>query len=103
VRRLADGPCTDDTEAACQAEHLEFLQRACAQCKRIRTRDVHPYVAHLRQLNQLRLAGYPLGADELTLREWRDLALVAQELRQTEDARRWAMPAPATSSKSESA
>lgn len=87
--RLSKGLCTPDEEAKCQAEHQEFLDRACANCEKLKPADVHPYTAQLLRLNRLRRAGYPLRADELTLREWDDLALVTETLNRIEDRNRW--------------
>lgn len=87
--RLSKGLCTKDEEAKCQEEHLEYVGRACANCQKLRPADIHPYLAQLLRLNRLRRAGYPLRADELTLAEWDDLALVTETLDRIEDQNRW--------------
>ena len=91
MTRLArEGICSDEERAGCLEEHEEYLERACRHCKKLKPADIHPYTAQLLRLYRLIRAGYPLGPDDLSLRGWMDLALVAETMDEERETQRWA-------------
>lgn len=90
TRLAAHGLCTHEDVESCRAEHLEFLDRACERCNKIRPQALHPYTAQLLRLHRLVRAGYAPGPNELSPREWADLATVAEIVDEARETARWA-------------
>lgn len=70
--------CFADEEEKCAAEFEDNLKWACDNCPKRRADDLHEYTQKLIRLRSLRMAGYPFGADDLTLEEWIDLGRLEQ-------------------------
>jgi hypothetical protein len=56
----------------------------CSHCAKKRESDLHPYTTKLLQIISLQNAGYPFGADDLTLEEWHDLGHLRKQLEQNQ-------------------
>jgi len=54
-------------------EFEDLLEWTCRNCPKTRFEDLHPYTRKLADLRMLRVAGYPLRANDLTMEEWLDL------------------------------
>ena len=67
--------CTPKDRAKCTAEidDEEHLEWTCKNCPKKKPEDLHPYTHKLLRLRRLKLAGYPFGANDLTMEEWFDL------------------------------
>jgi len=73
--------CGPAQQRKCQRENGAFAAWACQACEEyLRPEAVSPWTWHLVFLHQLRQAGYPLKANDLTLEEWLLLGLVQRLL-----------------------
>lgn len=60
--------------ANCELENAENIDWACGMCPKKRPEDLSVYTQKLFRVRALKIAGYPLGANDLTYEEWLDLA-----------------------------
>lgn len=72
------GLCGEQEEQKCAAENEDNLAWACSVCEKKKAADLHDYTKKLLRLRMLKIAGYPLAADDLTLEEWIDLGRLEQ-------------------------
>lgn len=72
--------CTDDEYAQCKFDYEGNLEWACKHCETKRHEDLHPYTHKLLRIHLLRMGGFPMPADDLTLDEWMDLGRITQAL-----------------------
>lgn len=78
---MQKGLCGKTERAACIEEVGEpMLEWQCRNCPKKRWQDLHPYTLKILKLRRLQKAGYPFGANDLTLEEWEDLGLVNEWL-----------------------
>ncbi len=75
LRNLAE-ICDESEKEKCRAEFGENLDWACNNCPKQKGAEIGPYTAKLLMMRSLRLAGYPLKANDLTLDEWLDLGMM---------------------------
>lgn len=69
--------CSPGRRRRCQVENGAFATWACRVCEEyLRPEAVSTWTWHLVMLHQLRRAGYPFKANDLTLEEWLLLELV---------------------------
>jgi hypothetical protein len=69
--------CQADRRRACRAENGAFAAWACRECREFRRPEaISPWTWHLVFLYQLKRAGYPFQANDLTLETWMLLGLV---------------------------
>lgn len=81
LRALRSGICSDEEQKKCSAEFGDNLEWACANCekkKSVEDLDISPYTGKLLRLRLMRIAGYPLAANDLTSEEWEDLGELEQ-------------------------
>ncbi len=72
--------CGPAQQRKCRIENGGFADWACQACQEyLRSEAISPWTWHLLFLHQLRNAGYPFKANDLTLEEWLLLGL-AQRL-----------------------
>ena len=72
--------CGPAQQRRCRSENGAFATWACQACEEyLRPEAISPWTSHLVFLHQLRKAGYPLKANDLTLEDWLLLGL-AQRL-----------------------
>ena len=78
VLDLAKGRlCQGDRRRACRAESGPFGEWACRECREFRRPEtISPWTWHLVLLHQLKQAGYPFQANDLSLETWMLLGLV---------------------------
>uniref|UniRef100_A0A7C3WRL3 Uncharacterized protein n=1 Tax=Desulfobacca acetoxidans TaxID=60893 RepID=A0A7C3WRL3_9BACT len=78
VRDLATGRlCQGERRRECRRENSVFADWACQECREFRRPEtISPWTWHLILLFQLKQAGYPFQANELTLETWLLLGLV---------------------------
>lgn len=75
------GLCDDVQERKCLEEVGEALiSWTCEQCEKKKSRDLDEYTVKMFKLRQLKKAGYPFGANDLTLEEWMDLGQVEETM-----------------------
>ena len=75
------GLCSDEEREKCEEEFgEENLDWSCQNCPKVRPEDLHPYTLKLFRIRNMRMAGYPLKANDLTLEEWEDLGKIEQWL-----------------------
>ncbi len=73
--------CGPVMQRKCRTESGAFAAWACQACEEyLRPEAVSSWTRHLVFLHQLRQAGYPFGANDLTLEEWLLLGLVQRLL-----------------------
>jgi hypothetical protein len=79
---LAEGRlCGPAQQRRCRTENGPFAAWACQVCEEyLRPEAISPWTRHLVFLHRLRQAGYPFGANDLTLEEWLLLDLVQRIL-----------------------
>lgn len=72
--------CSEAEAADCLEEFGDGqnLEWACANCEKARGDLIHPYTWWLLKLHKLRLAGYPLRANDLSLEQWLDLGRMTE-------------------------
>jgi len=58
----------------------ELINYRCGKCEKKKSRDLDEYTVKILNLRQLKKAGYPFGANDLTLEEWLDLGLVEETM-----------------------
>ena len=80
LRAMTSGVCTDEEKEKCRNEFGDNLEWACGKCEKNREKDIHPYTAKLLRIRNMRMAGYPFGANDLTFEEWEDLGAIEQWL-----------------------
>ncbi len=69
--------CHAERRRRCRMENGAFAEWACQECREFRRPEtISPWTWHLVFLYQLKQAGYPLGANDLTLETWLLLGLV---------------------------
>ncbi len=68
--------CSDKEHEKCKEEFETHLDWACENCTKMRHEDLHPYTSKLLRIRMLRIAGYPLDAEDLTPEEWYDLGRI---------------------------
>lgn len=74
-------PCTREDYQDCVAQFGEGkeLEWACKNCEYNKGEmTLHPYTEKLLNNRMLRLAGYPLRRNDLTVEEWLDLGRIEQ-------------------------
>ncbi len=78
VKALAGGRiCQPGQRRSCRAENGAFADWACDSCREyLRPEAVSPWTWHLLFIHQLKGAGYPFRADDLSLEIWLLLGLV---------------------------
>jgi len=84
LRALAAGICDETEEEKCRNEFGDKLAWTCANCPKTREEDLSEYTVKLLKMRTLRMAGYPLRANDLTYEEWLDLGRIEQWLRMQE-------------------
>ena len=73
--------CGPAQQRRCRSENGAFATWACQACEEyLRPEAISPWTWHLVFLHQLRQAGYPFAANDLTLEEWLLLGLVQRLL-----------------------
>lgn len=78
------GLCDAVQEEICRAEYSDDgLAWACGKCEKKKTDGLHFYTVKLLKVRALKLAGYPLRANDLTLDEWIDLGRIETWLSET--------------------
>jgi hypothetical protein len=60
----------------------------CRNCPETRFEDLHPYTQHLLCVRMLRVGGYPLKQEDLSIEEWLDLGFVERTLNVPSDKTR---------------
>jgi len=82
LQTLAAGRiCSPEVRQKCQMENGSFAAWACGVCQEyLRPEAVSPWTWHLLFLYQLRRAGYPFKANDLTLETWLLLEWVGRVL-----------------------
>lgn len=83
---LAAGLCSGADREKCAAEFGDNLEWTCTNCEKKRAADLSPYTIKLLRLRNLRQAGYPLQANDLTLEEWLDLGDLENALPSSESS-----------------
>jgi lipopolysaccharide biosynthesis regulator YciM len=74
---LAGRICTATQQHKCQEEDQEFAKWACNHCQDyVRPEQISPWSRHLFLLHQLKEAGYPFQANDLSLEVWMMLGQV---------------------------
>ena len=63
------------------------LTYRCEKCEKKKQSDLDEYTIKIFRIRQLKMAGYPFGANDLTLEEWEDLGTV-------EETMKWQTKAP---------
>jgi len=78
VLDLATGRlCQGQRRRACRMENGTFAEWACRECREFRQPEsISPWTWHLLLLHQLKEAGYPFKANDLSLETWMLLGLV---------------------------
>jgi hypothetical protein len=78
VLDLAKGRlCQAERRRTCRAENGAFAGWACQECREFRRPEtISPWTWHLALLYQLKRAGYPFKANDLTLETWMLVGLV---------------------------
>ncbi len=78
VLDLAQGRlCQGERRRACRAESGAFGEWACRECREFRRPEtISPWTWHLVLLHQLKRAGYPFNANDLSLETWMLMGLV---------------------------
>ncbi len=80
--------CDDLQEKKCLEEVGEdLLSWTCEKCEKKKQRDLGEYTIKIFRIRQLKMAGYPFAANDLTLEEWEDLG-------QVDEAMRWPTKSP---------
>ena len=80
LRALGAGVCDDRERQKCKNEMGDSLEWACRNCPKNTEADIGEYTGKLLRVRSLRMAGYPLDANDLTLEEWEDLGRIEQWL-----------------------
>ncbi|MDI6853152.1 MAG: hypothetical protein QME75_06045 [Deltaproteobacteria bacterium] len=71
--------CHADRRRACRLENGAFAAWACQECREFRRPEsISPWTWHLMLLYQLKKAGYPFKANDLSLETWMLLGLVGR-------------------------
>ncbi len=80
VMDLAAGRlCHAERRRTCRLENGTFAEWACQECREFRQPEsISPWTWHLMLLYQLKQAGYPFKANDLSLETWMLLGLVQQ-------------------------
>ena len=60
-----------------------MLSWTCAQCEKRKQGDLSTYTIKMFKIRQLKMAGYPFAANDLTLEEWEDLGQVEESMTYT--------------------
>lgn len=83
---IEKGICDERQQEKCLDEFGEAGREwACSRCPQKRWRDIGPYTRKLLRIDTLRQAGYPLGADDLTVDEWMDMAAISRVRRRSDN------------------
>lgn len=53
----------------------------CEKCEKKKQSDLDEYTIKIFRIRQLKAAGYPFGANDLTLEEWEDLGQVEETMK----------------------
>lgn len=56
-----------------QQNYCNFAGIPCDTCNKKKAKDIHPYVAHLLKIRNMREIGYPINAEDLPIEQWLDL------------------------------
>jgi hypothetical protein len=73
--------CSPEVRQKCQRENGSFAAWACGACQEyLRPETISPWTWHLLFLYQLRRAGYPFKANDLSLETWLLLGWVERVL-----------------------
>jgi hypothetical protein len=74
--------CDAIQEKKCRQEcGEELIEWTCSQCEKKRPGELNDYTLKMFKVRQLKKAGYPFTANDLTLEEWEDLGQVEEALR----------------------
>ncbi len=97
MRLLAAGKvCGLGQRRRCRAENGAFGAWACRVCEEyLRPEAISPWTWHLVFLHQLHKAGYPFGANDLTLEEWLLLGTAERLLTGERGGQAWLPAIPA--------
>lgn len=89
LQALAGGRlCGMEEHRRCRAASGAFADWACRECREfLRPEAISPWTRHLVFLYRLSRAGYPFGANDLTLETWLLLGLVRQVFEECERGR----------------
>ena len=80
LRALSAGVCDKEEREKCRVQFGENLDWACANCNKRKEKDLSDYTQKLLRIRTMRIAGYPLKANDLTFEEWMDLGLIEEWL-----------------------
>ena len=58
-----------------------MLVWTCEQCEKRKQSDLSGYTIKMFKIRQLKMAGYPFAANDLTLEEWEDLGQVEESMK----------------------
>jgi hypothetical protein len=59
----------------------DLLTFRCEKCEKKKQSDLDSYTIKIFRIRQLKMAGYPFGANDLTLEEWEDLGTVEETMK----------------------
>ena len=76
LRELSRGVCEEEEKRKCRIEVGDNLDAVCAKCPKKRQTEISDYTAKLLRVRSMRLAGYPIRANDLTHEEWIDLGKI---------------------------
>lgn len=80
-----DRLCQAERRRTCRTENGPFAEWACQECREFRRPEtISPWTWHLVFLYQLKQAGYPFKANDLSLETWLMLRLVQKIFEATE-------------------
>ena len=77
---MSQGVCGEEEKRRCRIEVGDNLDAVCAKCPKNSSVEIGEYTAKLLRIRSLRLAGYPLGPNDLTHEEWIDLGKIEEWL-----------------------
>jgi len=66
--------CAGVERANCELENGDNIDWACSMCPKKRAEDLSEYTQKLFRVRALKIAGYPMRANDLNYEEWLDLA-----------------------------